>query len=1162
MTFTALEANAQGGMPGGWSGGSGFGSGTTLAGWPKVAALASGGFVILSWYSDSSSPSAAGFPLRAQLYNDAGQPLGAPVQIASPKDNNLHNFSVAGLHGGGFVIVQSELVVRPGQEPGEDLFVQMFDAAGAATSAKAMVNTSTPGNQYLPEIAVLDDDRFVVVWHDQYGNWPAQTGGVKAQIFSPEGAKLGGEFLVPPKPVLTQTDPDVVALPGRGFLAVWQEDYTSPGVSAFRGQFFDTAGARLGATVNLHSWSSNAYAFSPEIIALRDGGFVLTWVETNGYNDERRTSSIQGQLLDRNGAAVGDVFEVSVDTQGDRHGPSAVALADGGFVVTWQDAIGDGSGSAILGRFYDAAGEAAGLPFVVDTPTSEDQRDPAAAVLPWGGFVVAWGDYGGDTPGNSSTLAARLFAPAGFAAKDDALSTDEASVRQGSVFADNGSGGDLAPAAGSPWIVAVNGSAASVGHQILLASGARLTLNADGTYLYDPSGAFDALAATGTGGSNTTAKDSFTYTLAGGGGTATVTVTVAGLWSAPHVIEGTGGDDVLTGTPLADTLHGGAGDDLLNGGLGADTLEGGDGDDRLVFSAVQVGGGIAAAIGTLDGGAGYDVLDLSGVAPVTVGTIEASPGVYALGVYVGSQRFAISGIEKILLGAAADFVGLPTHSGPTIEVRGGGGADDFFGTGDYALYGEEGDDSFFVSGRFGESSTSGLIDGGAGTNTLRTNIAFAVDLAAGTAVSGQASYAIANIQNVVATTHGYASTVDGDEADNMFSVQPFGDDGAAGVAFDGRGGDDVLTGSAGSDSLDGGAGDDLLDGRSGADAMAGGPGDDIYVLDDAGDSATEQADEGFDTVQTILGSRSDFAQLFHLPDHVESLVGTGTAGQGVWANGLDNVIAMGSGGDLVVTADSADFYAPAGDDTVSGGDGNDFLFFGGSFTNGDKVDGGSGFDTLGLLGTYSVTFDPDDLVGIEKLAGYSSGDAAHPNAYAFTTIDANVAAGARLMVIGLSLQAGEHLVFDGAAETDGSFNLRGGRDSDALTGGANSDQLYGGLGADALKGGGGIDYFEYYSAADSTASATDTILDFEAGDRISLVLIDADGQAGNGDQAFAFLGSAAFTGAAGQLRAEEDAGAPGHWTVEADIDGDGRADLVIAVTIGDGHALQAGDFFL
>ena len=264
---------------------------------------------------------------------------------------------------------------------------------------------------------------------------------------------------------------------------------------------------------------------------------------------------------------------------------------------------------------------------------------------------------------------------------------------------------------------------------------------------------------------------------------------------------------------------------------------------------------------------------------------------------------------------------------------------------------------------------------------------------------------------------------------------------------------------------------------------------------------------------------------------------------------------MGAGNDLVVLHDG-------GVDHVTGGGGNDFLYWGATFTTADTAIGGTGTDTCGLLGNYNLVLDADCLVGIERLAMYSAGNApgAIPNSYNITTVDANVAAGASLVVIALSLRGVETLTFNGAAETNGSFNVRGGRGGDTITAGAGSDQINGFLGADQLRGGAGNDYFEYYDALHSTATAMDSILDFTAGDRINLIMIDADGNAANGNSAFAFIGVGAFTHVAGQLRAYQAAG--GAWFVEGDVNGDGTADLVIAVAVTDLHALTAADFIL
>ena len=95
-------------------------------------------------------------------------------------------------------------------------------------------------------------------------------------------------------------------------------------------------------------------------------------------------------------------------------------------------------------------------------------------------------------------------------------------------------------------VAEVNGSAVDVGSQITLASGAKVTLNADGSYSYTPSPAHQGLD---TGES---ALDSFTYKASDGtvsSNSATVTITITGVNDAPVANNDSGTtneDTVLT----------------------------------------------------------------------------------------------------------------------------------------------------------------------------------------------------------------------------------------------------------------------------------------------------------------------------------------------------------------------------------------------------------------------------------------------------------------------------------------------------------------------------------------------------------------------------------------------------------------------------------------
>ena len=126
---------------------------------------------------------------------------------------------------------------------------------------------------------------------------------------------------------------------------------------------------------------------NPAMTALADGGFVVTWQSNlqdgSGYG-------IYGQRYNNVGVAVSNEFRVNTTTADSQQTPTMTALADGGFVVTWQSNLQDGSGYGIYGQRYNNAGVAVGSEFRVNTTTADAQTKPTIAGLVDGGFVVTW----------------------------------------------------------------------------------------------------------------------------------------------------------------------------------------------------------------------------------------------------------------------------------------------------------------------------------------------------------------------------------------------------------------------------------------------------------------------------------------------------------------------------------------------------------------------------------------------------------------------------------------------------------------------------------------------------------------------------------------------------------------------------------------------------
>ena len=151
---------------------------------------------------------------------------------------------------------------------------------------------------------------------------------------------------------------------------------------------------------------------------------------------------------------------------------------------------------------------------------------------------------------------------------------------------------------------------------------------------------------------------------------------------------------------------------------------------------------------------------------------------------------------------------------------------------------------------------------------------------------------------------------------------------------------------------------------------------------------------------------------------------------------------------------------------------------------------------------------------------------------------------------------------DTIAGMDGPDHLHGDNGNDSLSGGAGRDFLSGGPGNDSLSGGAGADTFLFAAVADFGSARRgrgwDAISDFAStqGDNMDFAAIDANSSL-TGNQAFTFIGNAAFSGHAGEL-AYSTIG--GRLIVVGDINGDRAADFglnVLGVS-----SLSASDFVL
>ncbi len=95
-------------------------------------------------------------------------------------------------------------------------------------------------------------------------------------------------------------------------------------------------------------------------------------------------------------------------------GPAVDHDSAGNFVVVWDSRGGfgnDTSGNSIQGQIFDSAGTAVGSQFQVNTYTYDYQFSTQVAVSPGGNFVVVWSSFYADGDTTQSVQQQIYFGP-------------------------------------------------------------------------------------------------------------------------------------------------------------------------------------------------------------------------------------------------------------------------------------------------------------------------------------------------------------------------------------------------------------------------------------------------------------------------------------------------------------------------------------------------------------------------------------------------------------------------------------------------------------------------------------------------------------------------------------------------------------------------------
>ncbi len=326
-------------------------------------------------------------PPLLTVWDTRNREIGDEFQVNTYTTNVQAYPSVAGLSGGGFVVTW--------QSEGQDgdtsgVYGQIYGADGTTVGDEFQVNSYTDWFQEDPSVTGLADGGFVVTWESFFQD--RSDNGVYGQRYDADGGTVGGEFQINSHTANDQDSPDVTGLTGGGFVVTWQSDGQDGSWEGVYGQLYGADGGTLGAEILIPFYTADTQA-DPSVTALADGGFLVTWESRHvGAPDADDDGfGIYAQRFNADGSKSGGEVRINSITDGSQENPSVTGLADGGYVVTWQSGDFSTNQFDILAQRYDASGNTQGGEILVGSEVDfNSPQNPSVTDLGDDGFVITW----------------------------------------------------------------------------------------------------------------------------------------------------------------------------------------------------------------------------------------------------------------------------------------------------------------------------------------------------------------------------------------------------------------------------------------------------------------------------------------------------------------------------------------------------------------------------------------------------------------------------------------------------------------------------------------------------------------------------------------------------------------------------------------------------
>lgn len=307
--------------------------------WSPRAAVGTTGALVVVWMDGRNGGSTVDFDTYLLTIRDP-QSVGSTVnrRLNDDAPGKAQSFpAIAASPSGTFFCVWEDS--RGGDR---DIYGATLDSLGLRITPNLRLNDDGPLiEQLTPQVAAVGTDRYLVVWGDQRQG----KGEVFGVYVTASGAPIGPNFKISTDPVAQgsyQGEPAVAARPDGSVLVAWldgREGGTIFGTTFdVYAQLLSPTGQPVGGNFKLNG-TTTFQRDTAVTIAADAQGYVVAWIDRR--NQPGDPGDVYAQRLAPGGTLVGGNVRVNDDPSGrDQRSVRALATPDGAYVI-WEDYRGN-----------------------------------------------------------------------------------------------------------------------------------------------------------------------------------------------------------------------------------------------------------------------------------------------------------------------------------------------------------------------------------------------------------------------------------------------------------------------------------------------------------------------------------------------------------------------------------------------------------------------------------------------------------------------------------------------------------------------------------------------------------------------------------------------------------------------------------------------------